>query len=791
MERKITIGRILFAVGFIIFLFFGTFAGINVKAAKIEKNSEKTIESDRMIMKLTYGYGKYVKFGRYMRIHANITNLDKDFTGKICVLVPDKSEESILYSKNISIAKGETKEIEFSIPVTFINGIVQFSVTDEKEEKVLEKEVRILVETDINMSFIGILSDDYSALNYLSTNKTRTILLDAETFARDAKALDMLDIIVINNFNTKKLNEQQYEVLKDFVQNGGSLVLGTGSTGNKTLQLFQDDFLTGTMKDLTKETIYFDEEKKVKVKKDVQNIILEDSKSLLQQNGKPYIQKKEAGLGSICLFQFDLSLEQDLWKTVGEKISELIQKSMSKTKQQQLKNDYQSNTGAYSASTSLSVTDSKSKPKVENYAIVLFIYLFIIGPPSYLIMKRLDKRNFIWIFVPTCAVVFTVIIYFMGSNTRLKEPIMSYMSIIKADGSSAQEEAYFQVMTPSNRPYEIDMSADYSVSAASLDSWYTSDDNLPDYSVEINYGSEQNRLIMKNVSAFKSSRFKATAPKKINGFVTSKINFDDFKYKGTITNESEYDLKDAVAILEGEIYKIGDFKAGETKKLEECKSYKYRTNNVYGMELASKLMGKEPYNTDDANYKRRFYTLEYYLAENIYRSENQVFGFIDKNKTLLEDIPTKKEGVQLLAFSLDVNYQKGKETIIPNITSYYELTEGSYDYNNIIYEPITFDVPFNKGDHITSLIYSKELNPEFDHTQAAGGFSGKVMAYNNDTNNFDVIFESGTEGELKNLKPYLNEENTMKLKFTPEQKQGNYTDTENYIPTLSVTKEEE
>lgn len=790
MEGKVRVWRILIGFSCMLFLIFGIAASTNVKAAKIEESKEQTVKSDRMIMTITYGYGKYVKYGRYMGIHASVTNLGENFSGKICARVPNTNQKSILYSKNISIAKGETKEIEFAIPATFTNGFLNLSIVDEKETTMLKKKVRLTVENNIQVAYAGILSDEYASLNYLANEKTRTFLLKADTFPKDAKALDMLDIILINNFNTSKLNNEQYEALKKFVENGGTLILGTGSTANKTLKLFQDDFLTGTMKELTKQTFYLDNKKEVKITKDVQNIILEDSKTLLKQDDKQYVQKKAFGLGSICLFQFDLSLEQKLWGTAGEEIASLIEKVFSKAKQEQLEKEYMGDYSPYNITNSLNVVDSKDTPKVSNYAIVLVMYLLIIGPPVYFVLKKIDKRNYMWVWIPACSILFTIIIYFMGSNTRIKEPIMNFMTITKVADNSAQEETHFQIMTPSNQTYELNVPAEYSLTADSAEAWYSGEEELPDYSVEVNYGAEKNKITMKNNSAFESSKFKVMGVKRMDGTIIGNIKFDHFKYEGTVTNDSEYDLKDAIAVFDNIAYKIGDFKAGETKNLKDCKAFKYNMNAVYRDRLTSRLLNGEPQDTNDANYKRKFYTMEYYLAENAFKGVNEVFGFVDNSKeSILNNSSIKKQGIHLFSFPVNVNYQKGNETMIPNISSYYELVEGDYEYNNTIYEPVTFKAQFDKNDNITSLIYSKELNSEFDHSQTNGGFYGKILAYNYNTKVYDTIFESQTEGVLNNLKPYLNNDNTLIIQIIPENKKQNYADREIYIPTLSVTKE--
>ena len=141
MLKKQKLWKILLGISCVFFLLTGFVEYKTAVAANIQTSKEETVESDQLVMKITYGYGKRVKYGRNMGVWTQITNNGDDFEGKLCVLIPNNENKSIRYSKDIAIAKGETKKIEFAIPVTFANEKIEFSIVNEKKATVLRKAV--------------------------------------------------------------------------------------------------------------------------------------------------------------------------------------------------------------------------------------------------------------------------------------------------------------------------------------------------------------------------------------------------------------------------------------------------------------------------------------------------------------------------------------------------------------------------------------------------------------------------------------------------------------------------
>ncbi|MSS62590.1 hypothetical protein [Velocimicrobium porci] len=790
MLKKQKLWKILLGISCVFFLLTGFVEYKTAVAANIQTSKEETVESDQLVMKITYGYGKRVKYGRNMGVWTQITNNGDDFEGKLCVLIPNNENKSIRYSKDIAIAKGETKKIEFAIPVTFANEKIKFSIVNEKKATVLRKAVRITIESNQETLYAGILSDDSLALSYLADEKLKPVLLSVDSFPEDEKLLDMLDIIVINNFNTKQFNEDQYSALKEFVQSGGTLVLGTGSTGNKTMQLFKDEFLTGTMKTVEKKQISIGNEKKIT--KDISDIILDDAKTVIKQDKHDLMQKKSIGLGNVCIFQFDLGLEDKFFSTVGGEVTSLIKDNISENKKKQINMEYNGNNqdGFYNLSNSLNVVNSDEIPKVGKYAVILVVYLLFVGPPLYFVLKKADKRNYMWVCIPGVAVIFSFLIFVLGGSTRLKEPMLNYLTVSNISSGSAREEVYFRLMAPFNREYGVDIPKKYSIISNTLETWYDPEYNLKEeYNIDINYGAKSNRIVMKNCASFESADFKMSGIKKEKGELTSNLAFKNFKYEGTITNNSNYNIKNAVALLGHKIYQIGDLNKGATVSLKNCKEYSLNAETIYDDSIISKLAGGEPYNNPDESVKRMFYSMQYYLLQHSMENNSQIFGFTEQSKnSIVNDLKIKKEGIHIIIFPIEINYQNNKTITIPDISSYYEVLEGSYGFANSLSEPVMLRVQFDSDDKIKELHYNKELNPEINkHAQQYQAFYGEVLLFNFDKKKYEKVFIGGKEGSLKNISSYIDKDNVMKMQFVPDLK--NHQDINIIMPVLSAIKE--
>lgn len=193
---------------------------------------------------LKVGYSNKAEIGRYAPFIVTVENKGSDFNGRLQVIVGNKVGYNLLYETDFSLGRGESKTVTFAGKVVDNLGKANIRLVTKKEKVVWSEEKRFSVDkTALQNIDIGVLSDDFAALGYMDnlqffdreTFKTNLMELTAETFPEDVNALDMLEVIVISNFSTDILTDEQIEALSLWVSRGGFLIVGTGSNSSKTL----------------------------------------------------------------------------------------------------------------------------------------------------------------------------------------------------------------------------------------------------------------------------------------------------------------------------------------------------------------------------------------------------------------------------------------------------------------------------------------------------------------------------------------------------------------------------
>lgn len=202
--------------------------------------------------KVEAGFGGNVKLGAYAPFKITVKNNDKDFAGYIQLIVPGFEGENNMYQTLVNIPSGESSVITFSCPVENNLGCVNVRLADKKGKVIWEQQKLTNVLRNGNIINVGVFSDDFAALGYMdkahlfsdSSKSTSLFELDLNTLTSDWHSIEMLDVIVISDFSTDLFTDKQKSALSLWVENGGMLLVGTGSTSSKTLSGLNNDLFT-------------------------------------------------------------------------------------------------------------------------------------------------------------------------------------------------------------------------------------------------------------------------------------------------------------------------------------------------------------------------------------------------------------------------------------------------------------------------------------------------------------------------------------------------------------------
>lgn len=489
----------------------------------------------------------------------------------------------------------------------------------------------------------------------------------------------------------------------------------------------------------------------------------------------------------------------------ADNLEEQISSHLSQFSRMRIEKETYGSSSDYTAYSSVEVKDPQKIPGILPYVVVLVCYLLFIGPPLYFILKKIDKPGALWAIVPLLSIVFTLVIYGMGSKTRLVKPYIGYLEILDVGEQQADQQVLFTLASPYNTGYEITLPKEYAVAAMNGGSGYMTNGYLSrqlsgnqegNYSTSIYFGEAGTTIDVIDNAAFASGYYKAQKPMDVDMEFSGTVHMSlDYKVTGSVSNTTGQNLTNA-SLCVGDVYiQLGDFKAGETKILDDQKqSIMVSAASIYEEKLLEDLAGGNP-NTDkhDKRLARIYMAYQYFLENrmNAFTKEDCVLVGFTENETdadIFRDSDFMKDGISMIQLQGSADYTTNGETLIPNLDNYIKAEDTYYYdvYRYISGETMKFRIQFAKGDRIKSLIYSKELNREFKK-DSWSGFYGTVKAYNYQTKQYDNLFTGGEERVITNLSPYLDEENSISLLLETKVEQSKEKSIT--IPILSAVKE--
>lgn len=200
-------------------------------------------------------------------------------------------------------------------------------------------------------------------------------------------------------------------------------------------------------------------------------------------------------------------------------------------------------------------------PPAELLLAIVAGYIILIGPISYLVLRRLDRRELAWITAPLLVVLFTGTSYGVGYAMKGSDVILNQITIIRtaSEGETAQVETYAGVFSPSRRTFDLRVDADALVAAVD-----TSFATRPSSAGGVIEQGNPARLRGLGVATAGFQVIRADGISAHQPAITVTWESVDGAMVGTVTNVGEESLTDVayISIAGGEM--VGDLAPGES-----------------------------------------------------------------------------------------------------------------------------------------------------------------------------------------------------------------------------------
>lgn len=726
-------------------------------------------EADGLTGDVVFGTKGYLVENRTLPVRVNITSQKEDFTGTLKITLPGADGDGISYQVAVDCQKGVPGQVEMEVPFLGNASYFYFEILDSFgtaafSGKVLTGEENA-VETVARDVYIGVLSDQYSSLEYLDgltlevENQPFTLQLvqfAAQEFPTRADELSSLSGILIDAFDTSVLSAQQFDCLKSWVTDGGSLFVGTGTEAAKVLPGMEK--LLGIKAGDVGEVLYaFSSEMSRAGSARLYSASLlfseEEAWESLSFSSPGCIYRRDYGEGSLTVSACSLTdntfrqwtgREDVLWQIFHEEL------------EKEIGGTWVNDTSLWYAKTALYAFMSGRRPNTFYYGVFFIVYLGVLGFFAYYLLRKIKKREYIWGVVPVVAVIFTVSLAFRSEGSS-GETGQSFSALRINDAVVGQDDYYLLYQDNEGTETSVDLvSSIENVEPVDYDYRIQDADEFSTRNITENYTVNNTRNGFD--IAFEESIPGTSYILKCSGgsahmddsscFVTQ-IQTEPSYFKGNVKNISDWHF-DKVLLIRGRQYAVlEDVDPGETASVDES-GVRFWTEYQDGLP-------SDENESASAENSMVEYLKQRYMLVNEDQDTLLVIGITDDNDfKLLSGDKTISNSLSAFVNRFPLPEEDDGSCII-NINRYLdeENAESSLRYGLLEKNETKAVYSFDT----TKLLWGLFRNRD--------GFAGSIYAYNYDTQEQEQILPE--EDDYMNcweLEPYVSDMNEMTLTFT-------------------------
>ena len=504
----------------------------------------------------------HVRDGSWFAVAVDAENAGPTVTGELRIVGGVDSRTR--FGTPVELATGSRKQyILYAQPPSF-GGTMTVQLVSGSTI-VAQAKVAIALHDKLQL-VVGVVSENpakiVSELDLLpSQNLTQPTIvpLTAADLPERIQAWSVLDRLVWQDADASQLKPGQLAALRTWVAGGGRLVIVGGTAGADALTGFPDELLpyrpTGTL-DIDPTVL-----------RSVLGTIPAGATTLTAYAGdliagrvlatsgdRVVAADRRYGAGSVTLLGFDPTTR---WIATGDTIDTPLWRRLLPARAGGIVSlsDDQTIVSAVANLPSLAL------PPIGGLLVLLFGYILLVGPVNYMVLRRLDRREWAWVTVPALIAVFTVGSFGIGSLLRGSDVIIHEVAVVRGSAGTDQAtvQSYLGIFSPSRATFQVRVPGDALLAApmngdifgsgttAALDILQGDPSRIRDLSV--GFGS------MRTVRAEGA----ATGP-----VVVGDIRLEDGRILGSITNRSGRVLLAPAVVLGSSAIQLKDLAPGAT-----------------------------------------------------------------------------------------------------------------------------------------------------------------------------------------------------------------------------------
>ncbi len=564
-------------------------AGSLLSVLPARTNAAEQTNENGLRVSTEFGYGGKVNDGRWTPLKVTLTS-DKDLSGDLVVqMLPQNGMGESTYVRRVELPAGTAKEVTFAVTGSSYSrttSLIRFYPGSvEKGKSLAFTEGRAYISSSSQYGgIVGVLASDPDTMNFMSLvpatgTNVSAIPLEAKDIGSDPMLLEGLDVLVINDFASDTLNEDQLKAIHTWVSRGGTLLLGGGAGYDKSAAGLEDlspiEAAGGTVSvPASPLAVGTSEPLQAGASLTVSRAAAKEGATVSYRSGdQPLIASMPVQAGHVWYTGYDLALEpMASWAGNSAIWGKLLRDSL---------NGHSNGGGMvganpafssnlYNLSYTLDFFPSLHMPKLSLLVWLLVIYVVIVAPLLYLLLRKFDKREWAWLCIPLVAVLSSGAIYLAGSSDKTSE-IAHTLSYVTLDGEGeGVRHSATALFVPSAGDYKVNFPTGTRLSMMGTDNWMGSNGEVSGRLTHfVREEADKSELRLGDMSYWSVAKFTVEEPgNQKTGKMEAKLTVDDQgEVVGQVTNATGQRLDDAALIAGGKLYKLGTLEPDAQAKL--------------------------------------------------------------------------------------------------------------------------------------------------------------------------------------------------------------------------------
>ncbi|GIV97181.1 MAG: hypothetical protein KatS3mg057_1838 [Herpetosiphonaceae bacterium] len=458
------------------------------------------------------------------------------------------------FATQVDLPRGGRKEVVLYTRPTPQTRLTIIARSNDKE--LTSSRIRLLTTDRPLVSVVGEIVARPRGIEMIQTDTT--------LFPNRAEGLEALNMVVLDGRRRMELTPQQLQAIEAWVGSGGILLITGGSAMEHLLATLPEELRPAYANVTDSATVSAAPLAALIGRSDDSGSILaprllpQDSARVLAsaEDGRPLLVAKFVGSGRVVALAAPLDSDPlSTWSGLDQLWQQLIppqnplpmwdpSMNLSQIRDQQ-------------APSVLSNLPALDLPPLRWLLILLGVYIALVGPLSYLVLRRLDRLAWAWVTIPALTLTFALLTYGIGAGQRGSDLILNQVTVVEqVSGATARIHGYASIFSPIRATYDLSGPGGALLRPLEYAPWGPN----PSASTAI---FQQNpgliRDLRVNQWSLEMLGYNATIPWQ---GLEAALTLRESQISGEVVNRSQQTVHEVVLLVGWNILKIGDLAPG-------------------------------------------------------------------------------------------------------------------------------------------------------------------------------------------------------------------------------------